>query len=295
LSEVPPLSGTGMIIDGKALASEMEAETKVRVDELAALGRRPGLATIIVGENPASAMYVRIKHSACDRVGIRSENVNLPEGTGIDEIVETIRGLNERDDVNGILLQLPLPGGLDPSPAMAAIDPAKDVDGFHPMNMGSLLAGAERLVPCTPKGIIWALERLGVDLKGKEAVIVGHSNVVGKPLAAMMLNRNATVTVCHVFTKDLAAHTRKAEVLVVAAGVPGLIKADMVKPGAYVFDVGINRVEGKTVGDVEFDEVLKVAAAVTPVPGGVGPLTVSILMSQTVKAAEMQMKTRSNR
>ncbi len=284
-----------MIIDGKALASEMEAETKVRVDELAALGRRPGLATIIVGENPASAMYVRIKHSACDRVGIRSENVNLPEGTGIDEIVETIRGLNERDDVNGILLQLPLPGGLDPSPAMAAIDPAKDVDGFHPMNMGSLLAGAERLVPCTPKGIIWALERLGVDLKGKEAVIVGHSNVVGKPLAAMMLNRNATVTVCHVFTKDLAAHTRKAEVLVVAAGVPGLIKADMVKPGAYVFDVGINRVEGKTVGDVEFDEVLKVAAAVTPVPGGVGPLTVSILMSQTVKAAEMQMKTRSNR
>jgi len=284
-----------MIIDGKALASEMEAETKVRVDELAALGRRPGLATIIVGENPASAMYVRIKHSACDRVGIRSENVNLPEGTGIDEIVETIRGLNERDDVNGILLQLPLPGGLDPSPAMAAIDPAKDVDGFHPVNMGSLLAGAERLVPCTPKGIIWALERLGVDLKGKEAVIVGHSNVVGKPLAAMMLNRNATVTVCHVFTKDLAAHTRKAEVLVVAAGVPGLIKADMVKPGAYVFDVGINRVEGKTVGDVEFDEVLKVAAAVTPVPGGVGPLTVSILMSQTVKAAEMQMKTRSNR
>ncbi len=284
-----------MIIDGKALASEMEAETKVRVDELAALGRRPGLATIIVGENPASAMYVRIKHSACDRVGIRSENVNLPEGTGIDEIVETIRGLNERDDVNGILLQLPLPGGLDPSPAMAAIDPAKDVDGFHPMNMGSLLAGAERLVPCTPKGIIWALERLGVDLKGKEAVIVGHSNVVGKPLAAMMLNRNATVTVCHVFTKDLAAHTRKAEVLVVAAGVPGLIKADMVKPGAYVFDVGINRVEGKTVGDVEFDEALLVAAAVTPVPGGVGPLTVSILMSQTVKAAEMQMKTRSNR
>ncbi len=279
-----------MIIDGKALASEMEAETKVRVDELAALGRRPGLATIIVGENPASAMYVRIKHSACDRVGIRSENVNLPEGATVEEIAETIRGLNARDDVNGILLQLPLPGGLDPSPAMAAIDPAKDVDGFHPMNMGSLLAGAERLVPCTPKGIIWALERLGVDLEGKEAVIVGHSNVVGKPLAAMMLNRNATVSVCHVFTRDLASHTRKAEVLVVAAGVPGLIKADMVKPGAYVFDVGINRVGDRTVGDVEFDEVLKVAAAVTPVPGGVGPLTVSMLMSQTATAAEMQMK-----
>jgi len=277
-----------MIIDGKALASELEAETKERVGELVALGRRPGLATIIVGENPASAMYVRIKHSACDRVGIRSENVNLHEDAGIEEIIETIRGLNEREDVNGILLQLPLPGNRDSAPAMAAIDSAKDVDGFHPVNMGSLLAGAERLVPCTPKGIVWALERLGVSLEGRETVIVGHSNVVGKPLAAMMLNRNATVSVCHVFTRNLAAHTRNAEVLVVAAGVPGLIKRDMVKPGAYVFDVGINRVEGKTVGDVEFDEVLKVAAAVTPVPGGVGPLTVSMLMSQTATATEMQ-------
>jgi methylenetetrahydrofolate dehydrogenase (NADP+)/methenyltetrahydrofolate cyclohydrolase len=290
LSEVSPLPGTGMIIDGKALASEMEAETKARVEKLAADGKRPGLATIIVGENPASAMYVRIKHSACDRVGIRSENVNLPEDAALKDIIETIRELNERDDVNGILLQLPLPGNRDPAPAMAAIDPAKDVDGFHPVNMGSLLVGDERLVPCTPKGIIWALERLGVDLEGKVAVIVGHSNVVGKPLAAMMLNRNATVSVCHVFTKDLAAHTRNAEVLVVAAGVPGLIKRDMVRPGAYVFDVGINRVGNKTVGDVEFDEVLKVAAAVTPVPGGVGPLTVSMLMSQTATAAEMQMK-----
>jgi len=290
LSEVSPVPGTGMIIDGKALASEMEAETRGKVEKLAAEGKRPGLATIIVGENPASQMYVRIKHSACDRVGIRSDSVNLAEGAGIEEIIETIRDLNERKDVNGILLQLPLPGNRDPALAMAAIDPTKDVDGFHPVNMGSLLAGAERLVPCTPRGIIWALERLGVDLKGKEAVIVGHSNVVGKPLAAMMLNRNATVSVCHVFTKDLAAHTRKAEILVVAAGVPGLIKKDMVRPGAYVFDVGINKVGDKTVGDVEFDVVLEVAAAVTPVPGGVGPLTVSMLMSQTVTAAEMQIK-----
>jgi methylenetetrahydrofolate dehydrogenase (NADP+)/methenyltetrahydrofolate cyclohydrolase len=290
LSEVSPISGTGMIIDGKALASELEAETKERVDELAAYGKRPGLATIIVGENPASQMYVRIKHSACDRVGIRSKNVNLPEGASLEEIIDTIRGLNEEDDVNGILLQLPLPGNQDPSKAMVAIDPMKDVDGSHPVNMGSLLTGDERLVPCTPKGIIWALDRLGVDLEGREVVIVGHSNVVGKPLAAMMLNRNATVSICHVFTKDLAAHTREAEILVVAAGVPSLIKRDMVKPGAYVFDVGINKVDGKTVGDVEFDEVLKVAAAVTPVPGGVGPLTVSMLMSQTVTAAEMQMK-----
>jgi len=289
LSRLPPLSGTGKIIDGKALASEMEAETIGRVEKLAALGRRPGLATIIVGENPASAMYVRIKHSACDRVGIRSQNVHLPEEARIEEIVETIKGLNDRDDVNGILLQLPLPGGRDPARAMGAIDPEKDVDGFHPINMGALLAGAERLVPCTPKGIVWAIERLGVELEGKEAVIVGHSNVVGKPLAAMMLNRNATVTVCHVFTKDLAAHTRNAEVLVAAAGVPGLIRGDMVRPGACVFDVGINRVGDRTVGDVEFDEVIKVAAAVTPVPGGVGPLTVSMLMSQTADAAEIQM------
>jgi len=278
-----------MIIDGKALASEMEAETRRRVEKLVACGRRPGLATIIVGENPASAMYVRIKHSACDRVGIKSQNVLLPEDAKIEEILETIRGLNARDDVNGILLQLPLPHGRDPARAMAAIDPEKDVDGFHPLNMGTLLAGAERLVPCTPKGIIWALERLGVELEGKEAVIVGHSNVVGKPLAAMMLNRNATVTVCHVFTRDLAAHTRNAEVLVVAAGVPGLIRGDMVRPGAYVFDVGINRVGDRTVGDVEFEEVMLVAAAVTPVPRGVGPLTVSMLMSQTADAAEIQM------
>lgn len=287
MSEVPPLPGAGMIIDGKALASELEAETRRRVERL---GRRPGLATIIVGDNPASMMYVRIKHSACDRVGIRSENARLPEGTSLEEIVGTIESLNKREDVSGVLLQLPLPRGLDPSRAMAAIDPAKDVDGFHPMNMGSLLAGAEGLVPCTPKGIIWALERLGVSLEGKDAVIVGHSNVVGKPLAAMMLNRNATVSVCHVFTRDLAAHTRNAEILVVAAGVPGLIRGDMVRPGAYVFDVGINRVGDRTVGDVEFDEVVKVAAAVTPVPGGVGPLTVSTLMSQTATAAEMQMK-----
>lgn len=287
MSEVPPLPGAGMIIDGKALASELEAETRRRVERL---GRRPGLATIIVGDNPASMMYVRIKHSACDRVGIRSENARLPEGTSLEEIVGTIESLNKREDVSGVLLQLPLPRGLDPSRAMAAIDPTKDVDGFHPMNMGSLLAGAEGLVPCTPKGIIWALERLGVSLEGKDAVIVGHSNVVGKPLAAMMLNRNATVSVCHVFTRDLAAHTRNAEILVVAAGVPGLIRGDMVRPGAYVFDVGINRVGDRTVGDVEFDEVVKVAAAVTPVPGGVGPLTVSTLMSQTATAAEMQMK-----
>jgi methylenetetrahydrofolate dehydrogenase (NADP+)/methenyltetrahydrofolate cyclohydrolase len=172
---------------------------------------------------------------------------------------------------------------------MMTIAPEKDVDGFHQENMGALLLGAEKLVPCTPKGIIYALERLGVKLEGAEAVIVGHSNVVGKPLAAMMLNRNATVQVCHVYTKNLAEHTRRGDILVVAAGVPGLIKADMVKPGAYVFDVGINRVGDKTVGDVDFDAVKIVASAITPVPGGVGPLTVSMLLSQVVSATEAQI------
>ncbi len=287
MSEVPTVSRTG-IIDGKAMASEVEAETKDRVARLAARGTRPGLATILVGENPASKIYVRIKHNACDRVGIKSENVNLAEDVTQEELIETIKGLNRREDVNGILLQLPLPQGLDPASAMAAINPIKDVDGFHPLNMGSLLAGAEKLVPCTPRGIIHALERLGVDLEGREVVIVGHSNVVGKPLAAMMLNRNATVQVCHVYTHDLAYHTRQAEVLVVAAGVPGLIKKDMVRKGAFVFDVGTNKVGDKLVGDVEFEEVREVASAITPVPGGVGPLTVSMLLSQTVTATEIQ-------
>jgi methylenetetrahydrofolate dehydrogenase (NADP+)/methenyltetrahydrofolate cyclohydrolase len=279
-----------MIIDGKAIASEMEAEARARAEKLAARGVIPGLVTILVGANPASQMYIRIKHSACSRVGIRSENLVLPADISESDLLEKIRALNGSKDVSGILLQLPLPKHLDPRSAMMAIAPEKDVDGFHPCNMGALLMGAEKLVPCTPKGIIYALEKLGVKLEGAEAVIVGHSNVVGKPLAAMMMNRNATVQVCHVFTKDLASHTRDAEILVVAAGVPGLIKADMVRPGAYIFDVGINRVGDKTVGDVDFDAVKDRAAGITPVPGGVGPMTVAMLMIQTVQAAEDQAR-----
>jgi len=276
------------IIDGKALASEVEVETRESAKKLAELGIIPGLATVLVGENPASQMYIRLKHSACSRVGIRSENVVLPpESTEID-LIARIQELNSRSDINGILLQLPLPRGLSPQKAMMTIRPEKDVDGFHPQNMGALLLGAEKLVPCTPLGIIYALERLGKKLEGAEVVIVGHSNVVGKPLAAMMLNRNATVQVCHVFTRDLARHTRDAEILVVAAGVPGLIKKEMVKSGAYVFDVGINRVGDKTVGDVDYDQVSEVAGAITPVPGGVGPLTVAMLLRQTLLATENQ-------
>lgn len=275
-----------MIIDGKSLAAEVEAEARRVAGQLQSAGVMPGLATLIVGENPASQMYIRLKHAACGRVGIRSENVELAGDVTEQALLAKIRELNARVDIHGILLQLPLPSHLDPRKAMMAIAPEKDADGFHPQNMGALMLGRERLVPCTPKGIIYALERLGVTLEGAEAVVVGHSNVVGKPLAAMLLNRNATVQVCHVFTKDLAAHTRDKDILVVAAGVPGLIKADMVKAGAYVFDVGINRVNDKTVGDVDFEAVKERAAAITPVPGGVGPLTVAMLMSQTVAAAK---------
>jgi methylenetetrahydrofolate dehydrogenase (NADP+)/methenyltetrahydrofolate cyclohydrolase len=277
-----------MIIDGKALAAEVETETAQRVKKLERKGIVPGLATVLVGENPASQMYIRLKHSACTRVGIRSENVVLPQNSSEEDLIERIMELNGRADINGILLQLPLPGGLSPQRAMMSILPEKDVDGFHPVNMGALLLGAERLVPCTPRGIIYALENMGCKLEGAEAVIVGHSNVVGKPLAAMLLNRNATVQVCHVFTHDLAEHTRDAEILIVAAGVPGLIKKDMVRPGAVVFDVGINRVGDRTVGDVDFEAVRDVASAITPVPGGVGPLTVAMLLDQTVSAAEKQ-------
>ncbi|VVB72533.1 Bifunctional protein FolD protein [uncultured archaeon] len=275
-----------MIIDGKALAQEAEAETRQMIEMLARRGVVPGLATVLVGENPASQMYVRIKHSACDRVGIRSENVVLAENISEELLIEKILELNLRPEIHGILLQLPLPKGLNPQKAMMTISPRKDADGFHPENMGALLLGAEKMVPCTPRGIIFALEKLGKKLEGAEVVIVGHSNVVGKPLAAMFLNRNATVQVCHVFTRDLAEHTRDADILVVAAGVPALIKKEMVKPGAYIFDVGINRVGNKTVGDVDFEAVKDVAAAITPVPGGVGPLTVAMLLRQTVQAAE---------
>jgi methylenetetrahydrofolate dehydrogenase (NADP+)/methenyltetrahydrofolate cyclohydrolase len=216
--------------------------------------------------------------------------VVLPGDSTEEQLIEKIKELNSRPDINGILLQLPLPPGLSPSRAMMTILPEKDVDGFHPMNMGSLLLGKEMMVPCTPRGIIYALERLERKLEGARVVIVGHSNVVGKPLAAMMLNRNATVQVCHIFTKDLGKHTRDAEILVVAAGVPGLIKKEMVLPGAFVFDVGINRVGDKTVGDVDYDAVKDIAAAITPVPGGVGPLTVAMLLKQTVQAAKNQIE-----
>jgi methylenetetrahydrofolate dehydrogenase (NADP+)/methenyltetrahydrofolate cyclohydrolase len=231
-------------------------------------------------------MYVRLKHKACERIGIHGEDHNLPASISQEELTTHIKQLNLRDDIHGILLQLPLPKHLDDKEAMLAIDPKKDADGFHPYNMGNLLIGNEGFVPCTPKGVIRAMEEHGVQVQGKHAVIVGHSNVVGKPMAAMLINRNATVSVCHVFTKDLKQYTLDADILVVGTGVKHLIKADMVKEGVVVFDVGITEENGKVYGDVDFENVIKKASLITPVPGGVGPMTISILMQHVLMAAK---------
>lgn len=275
------------IIDGKALAQLIEREVGSGVESLkSGRGITPGLATILVGNDPASKMYVRLKHKACERVGIKAEDYLLPEEASQEELLYLIDTLNKNTDVHAILLQLPLPKHLSPQLAMEAISPAKDADGFHPYNMGKLMIGDEGLVPCTPHGIIRALEEYNVPLKGRNVVIVGHSNVVGKPVAAMFLNRNATVSVCHVFTDDLKKYTIGADILVVAAGVKHLIKADMVKEGIVIFDVGITKEENNVYGDVDFENVVKKASLITPVPGGVGPLTIAMLMKHVLLCAE---------
>ncbi len=278
------------IIDGKALAQLIEEEVRTGVEDLeSGRGITPGLATILVGDDPASKMYVRLKHKACDRVGIRAEDYLLPAGASQEELLALVKDLNSNKDVHAILLQLPLPPQLSPQSAMDAIDPAKDADGFHPYNMGKLLIGDEGLVPCTPYGIIRALKEYDVPVQGKNAVVVGHSNVVGKPMAAMFLNRNATVSVCHVYTDDLKKYTQEADILVVAVGVKHLIKADMVKEGAVIFDVGITKEEDGVYGDVDFENVIKKASLITPVPGGVGPMTIAILMRHVLMCAEKSL------
>ncbi len=278
------------IIDGKALAQLVEEEVRSGVEDLeSGRGITPGLATILVGDDPASKMYVRLKHKACDRVGIRAEDYLLPADASQEELLALIAGLNENKDVHAILLQLPLPPQLSPQSAMDAIAPAKDADGFHPYNMGKLMIGDEGLVPCTPYGVIRALEEYDVPVQGKNAVIVGHSNVVGKPMAAMLLNRNATVSVCHVYTDDLKKYTLEADILVVAVGVKHLIKADMVKEGAVIFDVGITKEEDGVYGDVDFENVIKKASLITPVPGGVGPMTIAMLMRHVLMCAEKSL------
>ena len=273
-------------LDGKRMAQEVREGLAGRVAQLTERGRTPGLAVILVGNDPASEIYVRNKQRACENVGIHSRTIKMPEETSQEELLGQIRALNADPQIHGILVQLPLPRHLNEREALEAILPEKDVDGFHPVNAGKLLSGQQTVVPCTPKGIMRMIAASGLSLTGKEAVVVGRSNIVGKPMALLLLQAGCTVTVCHSKTVDLPAHTRRADVLVAAVGKPGLITADMVKPGAIVVDVGINRVDGKVVGDAATEEVGRVAGWLTPVPGGVGPMTIAMLLENTVEAAE---------
>ena len=271
------------IIDGKALAARRKAEI---AQEVAALPHRPGLAVILVGENPASRIYVNHKEKDCAECGIYSEEYSLPETASEGELLALIELLNERKNIHGILVQLPLPKHLDEDKVICAIDPAKDVDAFHPYNVGRIMQGEATLLPCTPAGVMDMLDAYGIDPAGKECVVVGRSNIVGKPQAMLLLHRHATVTICHSRTKDLAAVCRRADILVAAVGKAGLITADMVKDGAVVIDVAMNRgADGKLCGDVAFDEVAAKAGYITPVPGGVGPMTRVRLLDNTLKAA----------
>jgi len=298
------------ILDGAAIAATIKAEVAEEARALAALGIRPGLAAVLVGHVAASEMYVRNKVQTCAELGLYSDLITPPETVTTEEMLALVRGLNERDDIDGILIQLPLPSQVDTKALLDAVDPAKDVDGFHPVNAGRLQAGRPALAPCTPAGIIEILRRSGVAMAGAHAVVVGRSDIVGKPAAMLLLNQNATVTICHSKTRDLGAVTREADILVAAIGRPGFITAEMVKPGATIVDVGINRIteraeferyfagnakreatflkRGSTiVGDVH-PKAFELAGAYTPVPGGVGPLTIAMLMANTVRAAKMR-------
>jgi methylenetetrahydrofolate dehydrogenase (NADP+)/methenyltetrahydrofolate cyclohydrolase len=279
------------ILEGKAVAAKVLAEVKAGVAALTArTGIQPTLAVVLVGEDPASQIYVRNKKRAADDVGIASRDFLFPAGCSQAELSETIRKINADSSVHGILLQLPLPKGLDDNEAVNAIAPAKDADGLHPVSLGNLLAGKPSMVPCTPAGCLEILDHYGIALEGAEAVVVGRSRLVGKPLAQLLLARNATVTMCHTRTRDLAGHCRRADILCVAAGKPRFITGDMVKEGAVVIDVGVNRLDtGKLAGDVDFDSASKRARAITPVPGGVGLLTVAMLMKNTLLAATRQL------
>jgi methylenetetrahydrofolate dehydrogenase (NADP+)/methenyltetrahydrofolate cyclohydrolase len=274
------------LIDGKAVSAQVRERVRAEAATYAKeAGRSPALATVIVGEDPASEIYVASKHRACEEAGMRSVHHALPADTSQEELLGLVRDLGADDDVDGILVQLPLPEQLDPDAVVEAIDPAKDVDGLTPANAGRLAGGAPGLVPCTPAGVIELLDHEGVELRGAEAVVVGRSKLVGRPLASLLLIRDATVTICHSRSRDLAATCARADVLVAAVGVPELIGADAVKPGAAVIDVGMNRTEGGLVGDVDFAAVSEVAGALTPVPGGVGPMTIAMLLSNTLAAA----------
>jgi methylenetetrahydrofolate dehydrogenase (NADP+) / methenyltetrahydrofolate cyclohydrolase len=274
------------VIDGKAVGGSVRERVRGEVGELSSeIGRPPGLATVLVGDDAASAIYVRRKHEACEEAGIRSFDHQPDASISQAELQALVEGLNDDDEVDGILVQLPLPDQLDQAPVIAALDPAKDVDGLTPTSAGLLARGEPGLVPATPQGVMELIGSVGVDPSGKEAVIVGRSNLVGRPLFSLLLGANATVTVCHSRTRDLGEVCRRAEILVAAAGQPRFVTGEMVRPGATVIDVGTNRTEDGLVGDVDFDAASEVAGAITPVPGGVGPMTIAMLLVNTVKAA----------
>jgi len=285
-----------IILDGKKLSEQIKSELKVKVQALKSSGKKIGLAAVLIGDNPASEVYVRAKAKFSDEIGIYSEIVRPPAGVSTAGLIEAVRSLNSRSDITGIIVQSPLPKRIDEREVSEAISPAKDVDGFHPQNLGRLILGQPAFVPCTPLAILEILKRYNFSPAGKHCVIVGRGIIVGKPLSMLLLEKsfgNATVTVCHSNTRDLSHHTRQADILIAATGSSLLIKEDMVREGAVVIDVGINRVEDKSnpkgyrlVGDVDYDAVSKKAVAITPVPGGVGPMTVAMLLSNTVKAAE---------
>lgn len=274
------------LLMGKEVSARIKAELKTEVENLKKEGINPGLAVISVGEDPASQVYVRNKERACEECGIYSEKYALPAETNQEELLKLIDELNNKSSISGILVQLPVPKHIDEKTIINAIAPNKDVDAFHPVNVGKIMVGNYDFVPCTPAGVMELIKESGIDVSGKECVIVGRSNIVGKPQAMLLLHQNGTVTICHSKTKNLAEKTKNADILVAAVGIPNFIKGDMIKEGAVVIDVGINRLENKKLcGDVEFESAEKVAGAITPVPGGVGPMTIAMLMKNTVKAA----------
>ena len=278
-----------LLLDGRVVAAKVQAAVAEEASGLRARGVTPTLAVVLVGQDPASRVYVQRKRATAQSLGIRAGDHLYPDGLAVGDLLGLIRELNEDRSVHGILVQLPLPAGIDEDRVLAAVDPSKDVDGFHPENLGRLLAGTPSVVPCTPAGVLEILDYYGVELKGAEAVMVGRSRIVGKPLSQLLLARHATVTVCHTRTRDLAAHTRRAEVLLVAAGRPAVVTGEMVRDDAVVVDVGVNRLpDGRLAGDVDATTVAPRVRAITPVPGGVGPMTIAMLMKNTVAATSRQ-------
>lgn len=274
------------IIDGKLLARKLKGQYKEKISQLVQKGIKPGLAVVIVGEDPASKIYVSWKRKDCQEIGVYSEEHALEESTNEQELISLIESLNKRKDIHGILVQLPLPSHIDEEKILNTIDPKKDVDGFHPINVGKIMIGNYDFVPCTPAGVIEMIEEAGVNIEGKECVIVGRSNIVGKPQAMLLLHKNGTVTICHSKTKDLKEACLRADILIAAVGRAKMITKEMVKPGAVVIDVGMNKDEnGKLCGDVDFEQVCNIASAITPVPGGVGPMTRAMLLKNTLTAA----------